>query len=124
MNALKNSLVKNFKSYHYAIRGILHVFGHENNIRYQSVAAVITIILGFSVGLNPMEWLWIILMIGLVFMAETFNTAIEKLIDHVHPQHHPAIGLVKDISAGAVLIISITAAVVGFILFINKIIDF
>ena len=55
-------------------------------------------------------------------MAEMFNTALEKLCDHLHPEEHAAIGLVKDISAGAVLIIAIAAAINGAIIFSPKII--
>ena len=55
----------------------------------------------------------IALCIGLVIAAELLNSALEALIDHLHPEIHPAIGRAKDVLAGMVLVLSITAAVVG-----------
>ena len=66
MNALRDSLNKNLRSYGYAIKGIRYVFCHENNILYQTAAAIITITLGYFIGLDRMEWVCIIVMIGLV----------------------------------------------------------
>ncbi len=120
MSVLGDSLKKNLISYRHAFNGVKYVLGHENNIFYQVIAAIATILISYALELNRMEWIIICIMIGLVLMAETFNSAIEKLADHLHPQKHPAIGLVKDIAAGAVLIIATTAAVVGMIIFIGK----
>ncbi len=122
MSAFGDSLKKNLASYRHAFNGIKYVVGHENNIFYQLVAAIVTILAGYILGLDKTEWIIITLMIGLVLTAETFNTAIEKLADHLHPQKHPAIGLVKDIAAGAVLIIAITAVIIGLIIFGGKLI--
>ena len=122
MSAFGDSLKKNLASYRHAFNGIKYVIGHENNIFYQLVAAIITILVGYILGLSKTEWAIIILMIGLVLTAETFNTAIEKLADHLHPQKHPAIGLVKDVAAGAVLIIALTAVVIALIIFGAKLI--
>ena len=120
MSAFGDSIKKNLASYKHAINGIKYVVVHENNIFYQLVAAIITILTGYIVGLDKTEWIIIAIMIGLVLAAETFNTAIEKLADHLHPQRHPVIGLVKDIAAGAVLIIAITAAIIGLVIFSGK----
>ena len=89
-------------------------------MKFHALAGIGAILLSYFLGLDRTEWVCIIIMIGLVLTAETFNSAIEKLADHLHPQYHPKIGLVKDLAAGAVLIISITAAVVGAIIFIAK----
>ena len=69
-------------------------------------------------GITRMEWMIIILCIGVVIAAELFNTAIEKLVDLVSPQQHPVAGQVKDIAAGAVLVCAATAAIIGLIVFI------
>ncbi|GHU64774.1 hypothetical protein FACS1894123_09990 [Bacteroidia bacterium] len=66
----------------------------------------------------------IVIVSGLVFAAEAINTSIEILADVVSPEHHPQIKLVKDIAAGAVLLTAIAAVVVGFIVFLPKIIPF
>jgi diacylglycerol kinase (ATP) len=63
----------------------------------------------------------ITILIGIVFLAEVFNTAIEKLVDLIHPDFQARAGLVKDISAGGVLVASIISAVAGFLLFMEKV---
>jgi len=121
MRNLKNSIQKCIKSFGFAFNGIGHLLKHENNIRYQVLVGIVTVIVAFYLKVDQQEWLIVITMIGLVLMAEAFNTAIERLCDFVHPAQHPVIGKVKDLAAGAVLIISITAAVVGVIVFGSKI---
>ena len=123
MSALKDSLSKNIKSYRYAGKGILHVLIFENNFRYQVIAAIAVVALSAILNISKIEWIVVTAMIGFVFMAELFNTALEKLCDHVHPDEHTAIGLVKDISAGAVLIAAIAAAIAGCIIFVPKVIQ-
>ena len=66
------------------------------------------------------EWLVIVTMIGLVLMAEAFNTSLEKLMDILHPELHPKVGKAKDIAAAAVLIIAVAAAIVGITIFAGK----
>ena len=122
MSALKDNLNKNVKCYRYAGKGILHVLIFENNFKFQVIAALAAVTLSALLNISVIEWLVVISIISIVFMAEMFNTALEKLCDHLHPEEHAAIGLVKDISAGAVLIIAIAAAINGAIIFSPKII--
>ena len=61
----------------------------------------------------PIWWAVLGLAVGIVLMAELFNSALETLIDHVHPEHHPEVGAAKDIAAAAVLLASIAAVVAG-----------
>jgi diacylglycerol kinase len=119
MSRLFINVKKNIRSYTYAIRGVLLMFQGENNFRIQLIAAVIAIALGIKLNISVMHWLFIISMISLVLMAETFNSALEKLIDHLHPDQHKQIGIVKDMSAGAVLIIALGSAIVGIIIFFS-----
>ncbi|MFY0652012.1 MAG: diacylglycerol kinase family protein [Cyclobacteriaceae bacterium] len=121
MNRLEISINKNIKSYSHALRGLSFVFRTENNIIYHSAAAIISVICGLLFQISNTEWIVILLACGLVFMAEIFNTAIEKLLDFISPQYHSQVGLIKDVSAAAVLIISIAALLVGTIIFIPKI---
>lgn len=120
MENLINSLRKNRKSFGYAFKGIGYLLRYENNFKYQVFAAIVTIGLGFFLGLDTFEWLLIIIMIGLVLMAEASNTALEKFLDVLHPEIHPTVAKAKDLAAGAVLLISITAAIVGVIIFGGK----
>lgn len=120
MQNLLNSLRKTGNSFKYAFNGIGYLLRHENNFRFHIVAAIFTLLTGFFLGLTTLEWLIIIIMIGLVLMAEASNTALEKFLDLLHPEIHPTVAIAKDLAAGAVLLISATAAIVGIIIFGSK----
>lgn len=106
----------------YAWNGIKHVIRTERNFRIHLSAAFLVILAGIIFQLSQIEWAVILLVIGIVIILEMTNSAIEKLIDYLKPEIHPKAKIIKDISAGAVLISAITAATVGLIIFIPKII--
>ena len=112
-------VLKMLRSFRHAIRGLKFLL-EENNAKFHLVASVIVLLVGFYVKLSSTEWIIIFIQIGLVFAAEAFNTTIEKLCDFVSPEHHPLIGKVKDLSAAAVLILSVVAVIVGIIIFLPK----
>ena len=94
-------------------RGVVSLLAHEPNARLHAVATVVVIALGAWLGLSAGEWCWIVLAIGLVWVAEGLNSALEALADAVHPQRDPRVGRAKDAAAGAVLVAAIAAAVIG-----------
>lgn len=104
-------------SFRYAWRGIWTVFVHERNMRVHGFVALVAVVLGYCYEISAGEWIAIVLCIGLVFVLEIINTAIETLVDLVQPNHDPLAGKVKDIAAGAVLVGAIVAVVVGIIVF-------
>ncbi len=114
------NVLKMLRSFKYAFKGIW-VLMQENNARFHLFASFVVVLTGFLVGLSSTEWSIVSIIVGLVWMAEAFNTAIEKLCDFVSPQHHPLIGKVKDLSAAGVLIISCIAIIIGIIIFLPKI---
>lgn len=99
----------------YALAGLRAAWRHERSFRTQSVFALAA--LGFLLALRPAPIWWALIgvMVGLVLAAELINTALEHLADHLHPDHHPRIGLAKDCAAGAVLILSATAVWVALL---------
>lgn len=113
-------LKREVKSFGYAIKGLASAFGTEKHLQFHLLAAVAVTVIGFWVQLNTTEWSVIIICIAMVFVAELFNTAIEKLVDLVSPEYNKTAGLVKDVAAGAVLIASVAAAVVGVIIIGSK----
>lgn len=115
---MKQNLRKLLRSFNYARKGIGHCIGKEQNLNFQLIAAAAAVIAGFVSGITCVEWMVIILCIGVVIAAELFNTAIERLVDLVSPDYHPVAGQVKDIAAGAVLICAIAATIIGLIVFI------
>jgi len=85
----------------------------EKSLRTHALATVLMLAMLALTEAHALWWAVIALAIGLVVVAELLNTAIEALADHLHPQHHPAIGLCKDVAAAAVLVASAVALVVG-----------
>ncbi|GAB3940431.1 diacylglycerol kinase family protein [Spirosoma harenae] len=111
------------RSFRFAGQGILDLFRFENNAKVHLLVAGIVVLAGFYLQLNTTEWAIILTQIGLVWAAEAFNTAIEKLCDFVSPGRHPQIKAIKDVSAGAVLILSIFAVLVGLVILGSHLVD-
>lgn len=120
----KFSIVERLRSFKYAINGLKILFKKEHNARIHLVISLLVIISGFVLNINNIEWLAILMLIGLVISLEAINSAIETLSDFVSPHKSEMIKAVKDLSAGAVLIASIIAVICGSIIFLPKICDF
>jgi diacylglycerol kinase len=109
------------QSFGHALRGCAMLFGSERNARIHLVAFALVVTAGFWFEINNTEWTMIILASGAVIAAEAMNTAVESTIDLVHPHHGEKAGRIKDIAAGAVLIVTISAIIVGVIVFYPRI---
>lgn len=110
-------------SFQYALRGLVAAMRSEVHLRFHAGATVLVVGVGFYLELNHMEWALVALAIAAVWSAELFNTAIEALTDLVSPAYHPLAGKAKDIAAAGVLLAAIGAAVVGLIVFGERIVD-
>ena len=108
----------------FAFNGIRKCFSKESHFKVHSFCTVLIIIAGYFFKLAASEWVVISLSIASVFAAELFNTSIEILCNVVNSEIHPQIKLVKDMAAGAVLVMAVSAIVCGAIIFIPKIIQF
>lgn len=115
---MKYDFKKQLRSFGYAWKGIRCCIGKEQNLSFHLIATVVTVIAGFLLEITRIDWMIVILCIGVVIAAELFNSAIEKLVDLVSPERHPIAGQVKDIAARAVLVCAATAAIIGLIVFI------
>lgn len=118
------SINKLISSFGHAIRGIKTVFKTEQNFRIHTIATLLVLLLSRLLKISKQEFILIILCIASVMVTEILNTAIEKLCDFVSPQYHDKIKTIKDMSAGAVLLMSITALIIGLTIFIPKIFQF
>jgi diacylglycerol kinase (ATP) len=105
------------RSFTFAFSGLRAFASSEHNAWIHAAATILVIAAGVWLNLPRQEWLWLILAIGLVWMAEAFNTAIERLADVVTVERDPAIKRVKDLAAAAVLISAIMAALIGATIF-------
>ena len=114
------SIVARGKSFTHAFRGLRILLKTQHNSWIQLVLAGVVVFLGIIFAISAIEWILLILAIGLVLAAEAFNTAFEIDIDLTSPTYHPYARDTKDVAAGAVLITSIMATLVGLIIFIPK----
>ena len=112
-----------FKTFYNAWKGIQQFFLHDRNGRIHLGAALATVMAGFILDASVAEWVVLLLCIAAVIAMEMINAAVEKLCDMVHKDFHPNIKIIKDISAGAVLWVSVISAVIGAVIFIPKIIE-
>ena len=112
------TLGSRLRSIGYALHGMIRVFRFEQNARIHLFAAGIVTAMGFLFHLKRVEWIMVILCIGLVIATEIMNTAIERLVDLVSPQKNEKARLIKNISAGAVLFSALIALITGLIIFI------
>ncbi len=106
-----------FRSFGYACKGILEGFHSERNFKIQLSIATITVGAGFYFHISSTDWCIILLCIALVLTAELINTSIEKLVDLTTRERVPLAGKIKDMAAGAVLIISTVSLIVAIVIF-------
>jgi diacylglycerol kinase (ATP) len=124
---MKNMEVERFSwrkraaSFYYAGDGIRRFFKTEHNAWLHLAATVLVGLMMIKYRVSNLEAVLLVFCIGFVWAAEVFNTCIEKIMDFISKEKHPQIRLIKDMAAGAVLIASITALIVGLIVFIPKI---
>jgi diacylglycerol kinase (ATP) len=122
MDKPKESFIVNrLKSVKYAFLGMWRLIQTEASIQIQLVIAIIVTIAGFYYSISNTEWIMQCFAIGMVMSVEGLNTAVEEIANFIHPNHHPKIGIIKDVAAGAVFIASIAASIVGLIIYIPKI---
>lgn len=104
-------------SFRYAFEGLIAAFKQEPNLKFHFLAGLLVIVLGLILNISPTDWVVILILIGFVIAVELTNTAIEAVVDGFTKESHPAAKIAKDISAGAVLVASLTAALVGGLIF-------
>jgi diacylglycerol kinase len=121
MNKSKNGFIKRIKSFGYAFTGLFELIKSEPNARIHLIATLGVVTAGFFLCLSNAEWCVVLIVIAMVWATEAFNTVMEKLTDHLFPEHHETARIVKDVSAGAVLVCAIVALVCGLIIFLPKI---
>lgn len=117
MNGQSFSLTARAASFRNAFRGLATLLRTQPNIRIHAVATAVVLLAGMACRLSRADWLWVVAAICAVWVAESFNTAIEFLADAVSLEHHPLIGKAKDAAAAAVLVTAIGAAVIGVLVF-------
>lgn len=111
-----------FSSFKYAFEGLFYGFKTTRNLKIDLVIAILVIISGFIFKISLMEWVAVVMCIGLVMSLELINTAIEEAVNLAMPNIHPIAKISKDVAAGGVLLAAIFSFVTGLLIFIPKII--
>src|SRR5690606_11518164 len=101
----------------FALKGMRAAWSGRN-FRIQVAVACVAVVGGAAFAITKTEWLVVLLLVGLVLSAEIMNSAIEQLVDMISPEYHPVAGRVKDLAAGAVLLLAIMSAIVGLVIFL------
>ncbi|MDX1968624.1 MAG: diacylglycerol kinase family protein [Planctomycetaceae bacterium] len=105
-----------WRSFGHAFDGIWLTVRTQRNARIHGFFAICVIVVGVWLRLDALRWSILTVMIGAVLVGETINTAVEALVDLLAPQFHERAKVAKDVSAGAVLLLGITAVVVGLLI--------
>ena len=105
----------------YAFEGLYYAFTQDRSIRLQGIFGLIVIVFGFVFHCSIHEWILLSMAIGMVWFSEIINSCIERCVDYISLEHTEQAKHIKDMAAGAVFIISILAAIIGFYVFVPKI---
>ncbi len=114
---------KHIYSFKNALNGLNWLITTQPNFRLHLLLSILAVLLGIVLKVAYSEFLLIFLLIGIGLAIETVNTAIEEAIDAIHKNWSEEIKIAKDVSAGAMLIFSITALVIACFIFIPRILE-
>lgn len=106
------------RSFKYAFEGIYSGIKTETNWKIGLIEAFIVILAGLYFQISRWEWIIVLILIGLVLSAELGNSAVEAIVDSFMPDEHPKAKLAKDFSAGSVVIMILTAGIIGAVIFL------
>ena len=112
------SIKRLFKSFHYAARGIAIAWKHEQSFRVQVLVAVAVVGLILWLRVTLPQAVVLLLLIIFVLTLELINSILERFVDVFKPRIHPMVEEIKDLMAGAVLIASLGALIVGLLIFV------
>jgi diacylglycerol kinase (ATP) len=111
------------ESFNFAFEGIIHVLRTQRNMRIHFAIAVAVLVFALIVNVEKLELIALLISIAFVLIAEMLNSAVEAAIDIATTEFDPMAKLAKDVAAGAVLIASTNALVVGYLIFAGKVAD-
>ncbi|HOZ37476.1 MAG TPA: diacylglycerol kinase family protein [Anaerolineaceae bacterium] len=110
-------------SFKYAFSGFFYVLKTQKNAWLHLAATIVVVAVSLWLNIGRLEWLAILLVIGLVWMAEFMNTALEVIVDLASPEKHPLAKVAKDVGAASVLIAAILSVIIGMSILWQPLID-
>ena len=116
-NKPRQNIIKAFNA---ASEGVIYTFKHERNMKIHYIIAIVVLLISLFLDLDRVEMMILLLSISLVIVSEMFNTAVENAVDLITNEIHPLAKIAKDVAAGGVLIASLNAVAVGYLIFYDK----
>ena len=113
--------MRHARSFKYAFQGIFHALLHEANFRVQVLIVIVSTILGIHYRIDNTEWGLLVISMGLLLSAEMINTVVEEFIDNLIKEYHEGAKIIKDLSAGFVLVTAFTTLLILFLIFGHRI---
>ncbi|MEE3342938.1 MAG: diacylglycerol kinase family protein [Bacilli bacterium] len=107
-------------SFNHAMDGIEFAINHERNLKIEIFMGICVSVLGFILNISIIEWMILILVIAMVICLELINTAIERAVDLTTKEYRELAKAAKDVSAGAVLVMSMFSIIIGILIFLPK----
>src|SRR5204862_5346304 len=108
-------------SFNFATEGIIHVLRTHRNMRVHFAVAIVVLVAAVWVGVSKLELIALLLAIAFVFITEMINSALEQAIDVATTSFDPLAKLAKDVAAGAVLIATVNAVAIGYLVFAGEV---
>ena len=119
----KMGIKRLFNSFKYSFQGLVYAYSKEQSMTIHLTITIFAVAAGVYFSISLIEWLFILLLIGLIVGTELINTSIEATIDLISPSIHPLAKIAKDTASAAVFALSTVAFVGGILIFLPKIID-
>ncbi|MBY7739580.1 diacylglycerol kinase family protein [Paenibacillus polymyxa] len=104
-------------AFRYAAEGVVYALRTQVNMRIHAVVALLVIVVGLTLRISRLDWLFVCMAIAIVMVAELINTAVEAAVDLISPDIHPLAKAAKDTAAGAVLLAAVFAVIIGIFVF-------
>ncbi|KGP90501.1 diacylglycerol kinase [Pontibacillus chungwhensis BH030062] len=111
---------KKLIGFSFAFQGVWKVLKTERNFRIHLSVSAIVVLAGLLFDLAAWEWVAVTTIMAMVIILEMINSVIERIMDFLSPEHHPLVGEIKDISAGAVLVAALASVIIACIIFLPK----
>ena len=122
-SANKFTIQKRLLSFKYAFNGIAYLYKTQPNLWIHTVVMFVALGLNIVLKISLTEWAIILIVMAMVLVGEIFNTAIELIVDFISPEYNKKAGIIKDVAAGGVLLTVFVAVIVGFLIYLPKIIN-
>ncbi|WP_017755824.1 diacylglycerol kinase family protein [Calidifontibacillus oryziterrae] len=124
MDFIAKEIKRLFQSFKYAFEGLKNVVESERNMQIHLAIACIVLFLGYIFSISKVEWIIIVLCIGIVFCLEIINSAIERTVDLVTEEYKPLAKQAKDFAAAAVFVFAIISVIIGVVIFLMPLLRF